>query len=408
MRKKTDNSIIRSSRLSLKFANHHRQEQLRLFLDEYLRIVRFFVDELWQMEVVKPLLDKDITSRCTTWLSARMVQCAGKQASGIVRGTRTKQERRLHMIDKLESEGQFRKARKLRKIYDENSISKPEIERLEAQLDSRFVQVDWESETSFDGWVTISSIGEKMKIVLPIRKTKHFNDLASKGKLKEGLRISRSRISLSFEIKVEKRTEGSVLGIDVGMNDTIACSSGQAISEDPHGNTYRSICDKLAMKKKGGNGFRRAVAHRTNYINWVVNQLDLDGVAVVNRENIRHLRKFQRNSRRMQAWNYAELFKVLDGELEGLGVQVRKLNPTYTSQRCSVCGWTRKGNRSGKSFKCGACGHTQDADLNASMNLSFGLPGISGKTRLKGINRKGFYWLPEWQEPIVPAVREAV
>ena len=85
-------------------------------------------------------------------------------------------------------------------------------------------------------------------------------------------------------------------------------------------------------------------------------------------------------------------------------VSIVEVNPTYTSQRCSQCGWTRKKNRSGKSFKCDKCGYAADADLNASRNIFLTLPSIKMDTRLKNPNRLGFYWSPLGLENIVPAV----
>lgn len=84
--------IIRSTKVSNKFSNKGKLEQLHLCIDEYRNIVAQFVDLLWEQEKIPTLLPKEITSQIKTWLSARMLQCAGKQASGIVRGTRTKQK----------------------------------------------------------------------------------------------------------------------------------------------------------------------------------------------------------------------------------------------------------------------------------------------------------------------------
>ena len=55
-------------------------------------------------------------------------------------------------------------------------------------------------------------------------------------------------------------------------------------------------------------------------------------------------------------------------------MEVRKVNPAYTSQTCHSCGHVAKGNRLSQSeFKCIACGHTDDADVNAALNiLAFG------------------------------------
>ncbi|KJU81631.1 protein containing Transposase, IS605 OrfB [Candidatus Magnetobacterium bavaricum] len=54
---------------------------------------------------------------------------------------------------------------------------------------------------------------------------------------------------------------------------------------------------------------------------------------------------------------------------EVVGVQLHKINPAYTSQRCVVCGNTHRSNRNGEMFECTSCGYTSDADQNASLNI---------------------------------------
>jgi putative transposase len=130
----------------------------------------------------------------------------------------------------------------------------------------------------------------------------------------------------------------------------------------------------------------------------------LTGVKQVNLEKIKNMRKGKRTSRGLGHWTYTEIFGKLESRCNEQGVLVCKVNPIYTSQRCSECGWTRKGNRKGKSFKCDKCGFVSDSDLNASQNIALPLVGISNQQLLKQINRTGFYWLAEGQAPIVPVV----
>jgi hypothetical protein len=97
--------MIRSSKVSLKFANVNRQNSLSVFLDEYRRVIRLFVDILWDEKNVPCLLSKTFTSQINSWLTARMIQCAGKQASAIVRGTRKKHSQRVWRLENLKAEG---------------------------------------------------------------------------------------------------------------------------------------------------------------------------------------------------------------------------------------------------------------------------------------------------------------
>jgi IS605 OrfB family transposase len=386
--------VIRSTKTTLKFSNKNKLDNLHLFIEEYRRVVGLFVDILWDMENVPNLLPKEITSQINTWLSARAVQCAGKQASGIVRGTKAKEHKRQFIINKLNNECKFKQARKLEAINNKLKSSKPNINKVEPVLDSRFVKVVLNNETSFDGWMILSSLGNKMKIEIPFKAHKHFNKLKHNGTIKQTVQLSKRNITFLFELpEVEKKQSGAVIGIDIGQTDAISCSDNQQISKDNHGHSYETICKKLVKRKKGSKAFRRAETHRTNYINWVVNQINLDNVQTVRRENIKHLRKGTRTRRTLSHWNYGELFESLDRRLNSLGVQVVKINPTYTSQRCFSCGWTRKSNRLKKQFKCKSCGHTDDADLNASKNIALDLKPIGKQERSKQLNRKGFYWL---------------
>jgi len=51
-------------------------------------------------------------------------------------------------------------------------------------------------------------------------------------------------------------------------------------------------------------------------------------------------------------------------------VLLTRVDPAFTSQRCSVCGFTDKKNRCGERFLCVDCGKLLDADYNAAINLS--------------------------------------
>ena len=169
--------MIRSTKTSLEFSNTEKLNQLHSFIKEYRTVVSKFVDILWTEEKISPLIPKETTSQITTWLSARAVQCAAKQASGIVRGTRTKQNRRLWQINKFIKDGCAKKARKLQRIYDNIKQSKPNIDNVECELDSRFVEINLNNPTSFDGWITLTCLGNNLKLKLPFKKHKHFNKL---------------------------------------------------------------------------------------------------------------------------------------------------------------------------------------------------------------------------------------
>jgi putative transposase len=69
--------------------------------------------------------------------------------------------------------------------------------------------------------------------------------------------------------------------------------------------------------------------------------------------------------------------KVIREKLKDLqdrfGITFTEVNPAYSSQTCSGCGFVAKANRKSQSkFSCRSCGHEINADVNAARNLESG------------------------------------
>lgn len=406
--------MIRSTKVTLKYANQNKKETLVLVLSEYKKVTQFFVDYLWNNTPINgkipTLLPKEVTEQATTFLSKRMIQCSAKQASGIVRGCRRKIEKRLYILNKLKVEGRFKQARKLAHIIKMNPIGKPELHDVQAELDSRFVEIEYDNETSFDGWINLGSIGNKLKLTLPFNSHKHLNLLKKQGKQMSGLRISEDKVTFMFELEKEEKNTGKTIGIDIGIITPFTSSDGTYCEEKCNGHTMQSVCKRLSLKKKGSKGFFRTVKHRTNLIGFYNNKLDWNNTRKIRIENIRNLRYKRSSSRYLSHFVYREFFDKLKQTAERQGVLVEQVCPTYTSQRCSCCGWTRRRNRNGKKFECSSCGFATDADFNASVNISLDLAPIRKSERCKRLNLTGFFWLVQScssrQELTVPVVHE--
>ena len=85
-----------------------------------------------------------------------------------------------------------------------------------------------------------------------------------------------------------------------------------------------------------------------------------------------------------QCWGM--LASLLDYKLAGCVLWVVA---AYTSQMCSVCGFTDKKNRNGRAFLCLSCRHLAHADLNAARNIedagmhNLGRPARRGRLALR-------------------------
>ncbi len=80
-----------------------------------------------------------------------------------------------------------------------------------------------------------------------------------------------------------------------------------------------------------------------------------------------------RRVRRYAGLNKAILNTGWSGLKQKLGYKsayLLEMNPQYTSQTCSRCGFIDAANRPTQAkFKCLACGHTDNADVNAALNI---------------------------------------
>jgi IS605 OrfB family transposase len=80
------------------------------------------------------------------------------------------------------------------------------------------------------------------------------------------------------------------------------------------------------------------------------------------------VRKVQR--RRLHSWSFAQFQAFVTYKAEAKGVKVCFVDPRYTSQKCSKCGYIERGNRPHiAEFRCKKCGFECHADFNAAINI---------------------------------------
>ena len=73
----------------------------------------------------------------------------------------------------------------------------------------------------------------------------------------------------------------------------------------------------------------------------------------------------------LRHWTYYDLQSKIEAKAKEQGIIVVRVNPRFTSQRCSKCGYVDAGNRKNQEhFLCLKCGFKCNADFNASQNLS--------------------------------------
>ncbi|MFA5025664.1 MAG: transposase [Candidatus Shapirobacteria bacterium] len=245
----------------------------------------------------------------------------------------------------------------------------------------------------FDNWVKISmpylerGIRNASMLKLPINQ--HSQSLKfSKWNRKQSIRIFKTDDKYFLQFVYEKETpklraKGSSLGIDQGYKVLVTCSDGQV-----QGQELEVLYKRISQKKQGSKAFKRLLVHRNNEINRACNQLNLTNVKELVLEDLKYLKHKTKLSTKLmntlQRWSYLKTMTKLESLGQTNGILVSKVNPAYTSQRCSECGHTDKENRKGLSFSCLECGHESDADYNAARNIvNLGVYSLQGPEKVE-------------------------
>ncbi|RQG93421.1 RNA-guided endonuclease InsQ/TnpB family protein [Natrarchaeobius chitinivorans] len=107
--------------------------------------------------------------------------------------------------------------------------------------------------------------------------------------------------------------------------------------------------------------------NRANNLIVEAQRADVDGIIF---EKLDHIRENIANGSKFQQWAYARFVELVEYKVESTALFVDTVNPAYTSQRCSCCGFTHENNRNDKQFECVDCGYEVNADYNAAKNIA--------------------------------------
>ena len=367
--------MIRSSALTLKFATSKKLNTLDLVFDEYARAVNLYIDALNQTKE----LPKFTNFKVETWLSARLQQCAGKQAAEIVKSTRKKdRDIRFKKYKKIYKYflNKQRQIKFIGKRFNELNLNykiKPRFDGKSINMDSRFWSLNT-SLNSFDYWVKLSSIGNKIGLLLPLKNHNH-NKKFSNWKRAGSCRLLRNNGKFKIELIYEQATPiihkpNKILAIDAGINCLMSCSDGRQI-----GLELKRLLSELNKKQQKSKSYNRKLNQIHNYVRWCVNQLDWSNLSDLVIENLKYIqidtkKRVNKATRKLLSkWNLGLWHKAIEQKCEANCVCLHQVEPKYTSQTCSCCGNVDKGNRDGVLFRCTSCGYEANADLNASINI---------------------------------------
>jgi IS605 OrfB family transposase len=340
--------IVRSTKCSIKEATQAKRDLLKAVLIEYGFVVNTFIKEFWlncpkKSELLKPVVDVP-----STWLSARLRKVAAREA-----------------IDMILS---------VKKRDEAGSMPVHHGNRMCVSSNIAGLQLA-KQDGKFDFWLHLANIGNKIIFDIPIKSHKHFNRLSLKGNRLESYVITNNYVQFAFEIETgSKKEPDKCIGIDTGINALASLNNGQQFGLD-----IKNGIERIKRCKHGSKGQRKAVCALHQRMDEVAKEIVTnENVSLVVVENLKNItqktknpkRRLGKNMRRtIGRWNVRYWFNRLQQQCESNRVSFRTVSAYKTSQRCSSCGHTDRGNRSQETFLCLNCGHTDNADVNAAKNI---------------------------------------
>ena len=190
---------------------------------------------------------------------------------------------------------------------------------------------------------------------------------------------------------------GEIVGIDRGVAVSLALSNGEMLrSPAPSGRTIR-LHRRLTRAKRGSNRRKRARARLARALardvdrrkDWaekastdIARRFDVIRIEDLKIPNMvrsargtiespgKNVRQKSGMNREILGSGWGMFARRLEQKAPG---RVEKINPAFTSQRCSACGHLdAKSRESQARFVCTACGFACNADVNAAINIAAG------------------------------------
>ncbi len=355
--------IIRSNKTSLKCMTKKKQQTLATIFREYTRVVNEFIDLFWEHPEInaKVQLTASVYHQVDSWFAARMKQNAAREALDMVVSARKITTRKKTAVEQ-EVEALLGEPLPYEPV-------KPTHYGKKITLTAQVTRIE-EGQNSFDLWLILSSIGNGIKLSLPLKRHRHLNRFWH-WKHASTIVITPEYVQLSFETETgSKKETGQCVGIDIGINHLLATSKKELFGDE-----VKTLIATIKQKTQGSKAYKRAKKALSCYLHKIVKDYfashDLRLVVVEHLQDLKQGKKNRTKTFRktLSHWNYRELLNIIQMRCEEHRVSFRSVSPYKTSQRCPRCGHTQRENRNNEEFHCLQCDFEEQADIVGSMNI---------------------------------------
>ncbi len=278
---------------------------------------------------------------------------------------------------------------------------RPDLSRISMRLDSRAALLAPPTKATQQGrvdwWVRFATSEKGRKMNVPLLGYERHR--ARKGKVSNGVLVTEDRdtgrvmfgvvTDIAEECAASRaayRPEREVMALDFGLSTLIATDEGDQLGRDwlkalrryDHRITgiVRHV-QRSGGKPRESRRYREAIAALRGFIRTEVGRVLNALVAakrpaalVLERLDFQNPALSRRLNRLIQNCGRSVIRAKLADLHDRFGIEAEEVNPAYTSQTCSVCGYVDKNNRPSQArFRCLWCGMEMHADCNAARNI---------------------------------------
>jgi len=174
---------------------------------------------------------------------------------------------------------------------------------------------------------------------------------------------------------------GTVLGVDLGVNNLAVASTGTFWTGDEFDHWRREYEKRRGDLQQCGTRWAhenmQAVGHKEEgrfkiTLHRISNELVAEAresrCSVIAFENLTDIRE-RTGASWGHKWAFNRLYEYVEYKAEEYDIEVEQVGPENTSRRCSECGFTHPDNRDSERFECLKCGYENHADYNAAKNI---------------------------------------
>jgi len=346
-----------------------------------------------------------------TPLSERWQRVAIQQAAGIAQSWRTNREHAYQSYlqehrayHERQAAGTLHRATK-EPQWQEWSV--PVLRQMCIQANANVALLEVAEDSTFDYWLKMSTLQKRQPIRVPVKLAAYHTEQLTDPKtgkrkaLNSSVTLNKREgawwLTLSYDevVAVQTPPDAPVIGIDVGIANFLTTDDGKhygtfhgklrARHKRDRAKRRRKAKLRACLKKKGvkklpstssrtGQRLRR---HVKQSINRAVNECFTDkehaGVQFAYEQLSIATMKFKARAQNayLRASNLAHIPQQIAWNAAKRGRRATRVPSAYSSQQCSVCGYTDKKNRpSQQTFCCQVCGYETHADVNAAKNLA--------------------------------------